>query len=112
MLEDDIVDNDRMDIDVSDLSETDVRHFIEGSIWRCMRKHLENRLDMSLRLMEMAPPDDVWGAGEDGRVVLEREGVRRLQGEVTELRFLLQLPQSYIDEMNMDKEEEKDGTTN
>lgn len=96
------------EIDVADLSREEVKAFLESPIWRLMRKHLAERLDMLLKMIEIAPLDDVWGETKEGRPILEREGVRRIQGAITEVRFLMALPESYLDELNeLSKEKEE-----
>jgi len=94
-------------LDVSDLSRGEVVAFTGSNVWSVMRRHLEERLETLIRMVEIAPLDDVWGETKDGRPVLNREGVRRIQGAMTEIRFMLALPQSYIDELTETKRGEE-----
>ena len=96
--------NDR--VNVEDLSAHDIRLFIESPIWHCIKADLDERLNSTDELIRMAPVDDIWGEDEKGIPILSRMGVRKLQGAAIELMFVLNLPQSYLDELEVDKEEQ------
>lgn len=98
-------------ITVDDLTDRELSMFLTSPIWRCIRADLEERLEFTKNLLSMAPIEDTWGEDESKRPVLMHSGVRRLQGAVKELEFVLMLPESYIEEIKSNREEKQNATT-
>lgn len=97
--------------EVQGLSKRDVEDFLLNPVWKRLKEHVEGRLRRTTDQMRMAPPEDIWGKDEEGRSVLEVTCIKRLQGMAVEDDVLLELPQSYLDELSLiselkDKENE------
>jgi hypothetical protein len=108
-----LYDGDNFDLEIlRGVRSVDVNDFIGNKVWIAVVKDLEARLIYASRLLETAPLEDEFGIieGTDGKKtrVLMTDGVKRLQGACTELRYLLALPQEFIDRIKEVEEEEKD----
>ena len=94
------------------ISSRDLQDFLDSKVWCAMRRDLEARLIYASRLLETAPIEDEFGLvdsadGKQNRVLMT-DGVKRLQGVCIELRYLLALPQEFIERIKEVEEEQKD----
>lgn len=97
-----------MEVSVSDLSKNEVKSFANSRVWKCIEAELRGRLESTHGLMVLAPPDDIWGEN-DGKVILERAGFKRMQGEVATIEYVLDIPESYVSQIKLEKGEIEDG---
>jgi len=92
--------------DVDGLSESQAEDFMGNPIWQRIVRFAEEKLEGDGLLIELAPIDDIWGPDENGKILMQRAGVKRLQGMLQGIRFMLAQPQSILDEL---KEERNNG---
>lgn len=98
------------------ISSRDLQDFLDSKVWIAIEKDLEARLVYASRQLETAPLDDEFGSinvkDHKGNIVPTRvlmaDGVKRLQGVCIELRYLLALPQEFIERIKEVEEEQKD----
>lgn len=86
------------------VSEAEIRQFKESAVWQVMKGELENRLTHNADFMASAPMDDIWGQDSNGRAVLERAGIRRLQGETLAIKIFLQYPDLMLADLKAEEE--------
>jgi hypothetical protein len=91
-----LYESENFDYDVLDgISTRDITDFIDSRVWNAIVKDLEKRLEHADMLLESAPVEDIRGIDENGKEVLLRIGIKKLQGACMELRYLLELPNAF-----------------
>ena len=80
---------------LENLSIRDVEEFKDGLVWLLMLDDLNDMRDGILFDMEEAPMDDVVVTNEKGEVNIVK-GVRKLQGAISILKHILNLPDMMI----------------
>jgi len=100
-----------MKVEVTDLTESEIRLFKENKVWRCIADTIKDRLELTSLQISMAPKDDIFGEVTDDfgntRTVLTLAGVNRLQGMMSEDMSFLDMPESFLQEKLVDKGEDK-----
>ena len=91
------------------ISKAEIEQFKASSVWKVIEGELKRRLESNNELLTSAPLDDIWRTSEDGGMVLERAGIRRLQGETITIKILISYPDLMLDELKaLNKEEATD----
>ena len=88
-------------------SKQDVKDFMVNPVWLQIIEELQARLEENHEMMEVAPIDNEFGDEVDGggrkRKVLERVGVKNLQGQNMAIRAFLDYPQRMLEELESEE---------
>jgi hypothetical protein len=93
-------------------SESEINTFKESRFWQFILAWMEDRLIFTHNDLEAADVDSTVVAvtGPDGKEKrIKLRGIRHLQGCAEEIRYIMELPDSFLAEMKESKEETPNG---
>jgi hypothetical protein len=96
-----------MDPDLKEfgVSLHDVHDLLNNNAWKAMQAIMRRRLEELKSELILCVKENKWDTDENGRVVLVRSGMERLQGQCVEDILILALPQDFINTLTGEENE-------
>jgi len=92
---------------MEDFHQRELKDFFEHPIWVAFIGDMKERKAIALRMLVKAPMEDIWGVNEKGVPVMERAGVRRLQGAIEEMDYIIETKEGIMSAFETEEKEDR-----